>query len=140
MNEKNSFSQMIYPSEKLASVAGHKITSIKFYPTDTLQWNKPTLQLSLAETDQSEFGDQLSGLTTVCNANPAVGATELTFKFEEPFEYNGNNFAVQVKITKASNFLGTYFYGQSQQVNTGVYITSTTLRCMTPSMFSSCQR
>ena len=119
INEKNSFSQMIYPAEKLASVAGHKITSIKFYPTASLQWSNPTLQLSLKETSQSEFGDQITNLTTICNTYPAVGDTELVFNFNEPFYYNGNNFAVQVKVTKAGGFYGTYFYGESQEVNTG---------------------
>ncbi len=119
MDEKNTFSQMIYPAEKLTDAVGHKITSIKFYATEGLQWSKPTLELSLGETDQIEFGSIITDLSVCSTTSPSVGDTELVFNFNEPFEYNGGNFAVQLKITKASNFYGAYFYGENQEVNTG---------------------
>ena len=119
IDQVNTFSQMLYPADMLSAVAGHKIKRITFYPTTPLQWSKPTLTLSLKETDQSEFGPEVTGMTAVSNAQPDNGDTELTFELNEPFAYNGNNCAVQVQVTRARGNYGTYFYGEKQSVNTG---------------------
>ncbi|MBP5560487.1 MAG: hypothetical protein J6X70_01600 [Muribaculaceae bacterium] len=118
-NVTNSFGQAIYPAEKLAAVKGHKIKSLTFYTAEPFELHSPTLTLSVKETSQTEFGNQLTDLTAMGTLVPIDGTTEMKFIFNEPYTYNGNNFGIQVKITKARGYDAIYFLGEGQNANTG---------------------
>lgn len=124
-NAKNTHSQMIYPAEMLTAVAGNQILGVKFFASETIDLSSPTIQFSLKETTKTNFGNEESGyaeftdLTPVCSINPANGSTELTFMFDEPYEYNGGNLALETRVTKPRSYKYIEFYGMNQSENTG---------------------
>lgn len=124
-NAKNTHSQMIYPAEMLTAVAGNQILGVKFFASETIDLSSPTIQFCLKETTRTNFGNEESGyaeftdLTPVCSINPANGSTELTFMFDEPYEYNGGNLALEARVTKPRSYKYIEFYGMNQSENTG---------------------
>ena len=124
-NAKNTHSQMIYPADMLTAVKGNQILGVKFFASETIDLSQPTIQFSLKETTQTNFGDDETGyteftdLTPVCSVKPANGQTELTFMFDEPYEYNGGNLALEARVTKPRSYKYVEFYGMNQEETTG---------------------
>ena len=107
--------QMIYTADMLSAVAGKKITSVTFYPTEALTLKGGKLQLALKAVDQDGFSTYtaLTDFTTVATVAPVQGDEVLVFTLDEPYEYTGGNLAIEVTaIESGSNYPRTYFYGQ----------------------------
>ncbi len=128
-NIQGTFSQMLYPKEMLTSLVGKKIVGVKFYPVDPIQLGTPTIELSLKETTETEYvktgsiisepDNLVTDLTTVASLKLVNGQTDLVFEFATPFEYNGENLAVQTLVAEKDTWKRTYFYGTATESNTG---------------------
>ena len=118
-----TFDQMIYPASMLTDMAGGKINGLKFYADETdIKFANVTLQLSLKTVDQLgyETAVAVTDATVVADVTPAKGETELTFAFNEPFEYAGGNLMVEVRvIATAGDWGSTRFYGVETENEAG---------------------
>ena len=119
-------SQMIYPADMLAEMAGGDITELSFltlstigeneygdFSDYTIKFSNGELQLALMEVDQLGFEEQVfvTGATVVATTVPEYGAQTLDFVLDEPFHYNGGNLLVEVTITTVGGYGTTYFLG-----------------------------
>ena len=119
-------SQMIYPADMLAEMAGSDITELSFltlstigeneygdFSDYTIKFSNGELQLALMEVDQLGFEEQVfvTGATGVATTVPEYGAQTLDFVLDEPFHYNGGNLLVEVTITTVGGYGTTYFLG-----------------------------
>ena len=124
----NTRSQMIYPADMLADVKGCKITGIKFHLSSAMQLDGGNLEVSLAETENTEYtnGDEgiegvVTDLTPMLTTPLTSGVTTLEFDFDTPYTYNGGNLALQTLVVEAGNFKSQYFKGTSVEYNAGFY-------------------
>ena len=122
-----SKSQFIYPAEKLTAFVGRKISSIKFFAADYLNFNGGKFQLSIKETDQTEFGPReivfIDDMTVAATAAGNSATKELDFVFTEPIVYNGGNLAVEVAGIEKTNLLHdntAFWYGEQQTTETAI--------------------
>lgn len=117
-------SQIIYPADSLAELAGGKILAIKFQTKDYVQMRGGTIQMALKVVDQAEFRSAtfVTGTTVVATTSPVFGSSELEFVFDEPFEYNGGNLLVECLITEpgTTNYRQTFFYGTPTEHYAGI--------------------
>lgn len=122
-------SQFIYPAEKLTGLNGRKITGIKFFATSTLQFNNGSIQLSIKETEQSEFAsaagdDMITDMTVAATISADNTTSELEFVFSQPIQYNGGNLAVEVRGLEKCTDVGynkNYWYGENMETATAYY-------------------
>jgi hypothetical protein len=126
--------QVIYPKESLAEMAGKPINGVKFFMDNAISsgTSGAVLQVSLKEVDATVFEqnssysyDLFTDLTVCGTATIAGGESELTFDFDNPFNYSGNNLVVEVKVlTKSGYDSSVSFYGVSQTAgyNTGLSV------------------
>ena len=117
--------QMIYPSSKLAEMAGHKIFGLQFHIKDYVEMDGGVIQLSLKEVSDSAYAYTalINDLTAVATYTPVYKSTEMAFLFDEPFEYQGGHLLVNCKVTEAghSNYRQTFFYGTPTEYSSGIY-------------------
>ena len=111
---QGTMGQMIYSADMLTDMVGKEITGVKFY-SPRINFYDVTLQVGMAVTDKTDFEDYaaVEGATILGTAQPNEFDTELTFVFDQPFLYEGGNLMVQVVVTKAGEWNGTAFYGNS---------------------------
>ena len=118
-----AFSQMVYPKETLANLAGKKITGIKFYTEHPMTMNGGNIQLLVLEHPGVRAFVDLGPsweMSYVANGTPVAGETELVFTFDAPYEYNGSNLVVEARVTAEGNngvsdrFLGVSRYHSSR--------------------------
>ena len=111
---QGTMGQMIYSADMLTDMVGKEITGVKFY-SPRINFYDVTLQVGMAVTDKADYEDYaaVEGATILGTAQPNEFDTELTFVFDQPFLYEGGNLMVQVVVTKAGEWNGTAFYGQS---------------------------
>ncbi len=123
-DETGTTCQVIYPAEMLENMDGGEISAIKFYlNSNGIQFSKATIQFSLGETTQTEFGNLVQDLTPVASITfpeEASGDTELLIQFDTPFEYEGGNLVFESKVTAAGGWGSTSFIGVSTSSNTGI--------------------
>ena len=120
--------QMIYPADMLAEMAGGEISEISFLTLSTAgvneygDWTSYTvkfsggeLQLSLIEVDQLGFTEEtfVTGAQVVATTVPVYDSSVLTFVLDEPFTYNGGNLLIDVTITEEGGYGTTYFLGNA---------------------------
>ena len=120
---EGTMSQMIYPAYMLADLAGQKIMSVTFYPTAAIGFGNGTLQISLKEVEEANFSEAvaITDMTTVANATIAKGETEITITFDEPFQYNGGNLAIETLVTAPGSYSSANFYGVKTEDNAGFH-------------------
>lgn len=116
-------SQMIYPTEMLTELKGHKITSLTFYPNQEINIKLGKAVVSLMETEQTKFESEAlvtGNFTDVATWVPSGADEALTLTFTTPYLYRGGNLMVQVNKTESGEGVsGTYqsglkFYGTNQ--------------------------
>ncbi len=117
-------SEVVFPSDQLASMAGGSISSVTFYLSTpaTSAWTA-TFQVYLAEISETT----LSGITGPTAATvvytgsvDATGST-LTINFSTPYDYQGGNLLFGSFVSQAGNWKSAYFSGESQSASTGCY-------------------
>jgi hypothetical protein len=121
--------QVIYPESMLADMVGSKIIALQFYARK-IQMDGGVIQLSLKTVDEETFaGDVVTpftGATAVGTASPVKGSTDLSFTFDQPFEYNGGNLLIEAKVIEpgyiSADYPQTYFYGvPTDSIDVGLY-------------------
>ncbi len=124
VDEAGTTCQVIYPAEMLEDMADGEISAIKFYLNENgIRFRNCTLQFSVGETDQAEFGNLVEGLTSVASItfpSEASSDTELLIEFDAPFEYSGGNLVFESKVTTAGTWASTSFIGVATGSNTGI--------------------
>lgn len=115
MNMIGTEGQMIYPAEMLTPMQGRSIMAIDFH-AKKLRMNNGEITMSLKVTDNDRFAERPvleTGLTPVAVTSPVKGETMLSFVLDEPFEYNGGNLLIDVKVTVAGDkiYNMSSFYG-----------------------------
>ncbi len=117
-------SEVVFPSDQLASMAGGSISSVTFYLSTPANaaWTA-TFQVYLAEISETT----LSGITGPTAATvvytgsvDATGST-LTINFSTPYSYQGGNLLFGSFVSQAGNWKSAYFSGVSQSASTGCY-------------------
>lgn len=124
---EGSIGQMIYPADILSDLAGQEITQVKFHtlayyfinyddPSQItseflINFEGVTLQLSFMIVDFLSFTGPIEGAVPVATAIPYLGADNMTFVLDEPFQYEGGNLLIECKIIEPGAYGTTYFFG-----------------------------
>ena len=113
VDTEGTMGQMIYSGDMLTDMVGGKITGVTFY-SPSINFSNATLELGMAMTTKDDYEDYvaLDGVTTLGSLTPNAGDTEMSFTFDEPFQYDGENLMIQVLVTQVGNWATTYFYGE----------------------------
>ena len=135
--DEAGYSQLIYPADMLADMAGGEITELTFY-TPAGGWGAGYEQyainfygadvtLALKEVDVDNFGDAdypspVAGATVVATVTPERNGMYLTFTLSEPFQYNGGNLLVECSWDGTGQYGDTYFVGVSDFGRNTVYV------------------
>lgn len=120
---EGTMSQMIYPADMLADLAGKKIVSVTFYPTAAIGFGNGQVSFSLKEVEETGFSGAvaITDMTTVANPTIAKGETEITITFDEPFQYNGGNLAIETVVTVPGSYSSANFYGVNTEGAAGFH-------------------
>ena len=121
--------QFIYPASMLAELKGRKITSVKFFPENTIGVDGGEFTVSVKEVEQTEFTrdnanakpDAITEMTLVATIVPNGTDEELLINFSEPFLYNGGNLAFETLVTTSSGWNNKKYYGENQANNCAFY-------------------
>ncbi|MBR5169586.1 MAG: hypothetical protein IKW85_03370 [Muribaculaceae bacterium] len=125
-SDAGTYGQMIYPADMLADIAGSKIVALSFYTNKPTVLKDGTVQISLKETDQSEFTSKVAvaDMTPVASMPLAKGLEVITFYFDTPYKYMGGNLAVEARVMDSNgNYGTTQFYGEVTDYNAGLSVT-----------------
>ena len=122
MDTKGAQSQAIYPADMLSSMKDCKITAVKFFATAPFALGEGELQFALMEVDQAGYTttELITGATVVASGYPVIGASELVFTFDAPYEYKGGNLLIETTLTQAGGFKKTEFYGVGTETTTAI--------------------
>ncbi len=114
VDTEGTMGQMIYSGDMLTDMVGGKITGVTFY-SPSINFSNATLELGMAMTTKNDYEDYqaLDGVTPLCSITPNAGDTEMSFTFDEPFQYDGENLMIQVLVTQVGDWATTYFYGEN---------------------------
>lgn len=124
-----TMSQMLYPAEMLAEIAGCQVTGVRFYPAETVGFNNGDLTLSMSETDIVQYEsagissyptNAVSDLTPVSTITVAGGEEVLEFPFDAPVTYVSGTLALQCNVSRTGGYQSTYFLGVN--ADEGVYM------------------
>ncbi|MBR1476314.1 MAG: choice-of-anchor D domain-containing protein [Muribaculaceae bacterium] len=118
-----TLSQMIYPADMFAELAGSRILGLKFFAKYEQTIEGGELQVSLGETEQTVYtendteveGKIVNGLTPVMTAPLVAGGTELVLNFDTPYTYNGGNLVVETLAQTGGNFPRQDFVGMETE-------------------------
>ena len=123
-DDENTVGQMIYPASMLSDLQGCTLVALSFFTTNNINLKNVELELSLMTTDQEEFAQAtpMTGFTTVATTDVVKGESVITFDFDEPFTYTGDNLAVQIKVLKktAVTTATTFFQGVATENYAGL--------------------
>ena len=112
-DEMGARTQVIYPASSLAAMTGEVINSMKFYTSDPITERGGMLQISVGETDQTDFAGStyVEGLTQVASYSMTSGMTEIEIVFDEPYTYMGGNLVFESLVTETTNESFVTFWG-----------------------------
>ena len=121
VDQEGTMSQMIYPAEMLTEMQNGKISQVKFYPEESIEFEACELQLAFKTVDQNGFESTVAvtGATPVAAMDAIYGRNELVFDLYQPYEYTGGNLLVEVMVTIEGdyNYTTTYFLGVETENN-----------------------
>jgi hypothetical protein len=105
--------QVIFPASSLAQMVGEVINSMKFYTSEPITEGGGMLQISIGETDQTDFAGStyVEGLTQVATYSMTSGLTEIEIVFNEPYTYMGGNLVFESFVTETTNYSFVTFWG-----------------------------
>lgn len=113
--------QVIYPAQDLADMRDEQINSVRFYLNDGCGSNGGCLRVSVGETEATEFGPYITGLTQVATISLTAGENEILITFDAPYMYRGGNFVIETVVEEETEYSETFFKG----VRTTTYNTKT---------------
>ena len=133
LSSSRSEGQMIYPTSLLGIESGVEIVSISFYATAKLpamtEGQSCNVILRIGETTTSVYQNnqpytQLTNLrktlTSVYEGTLPTGSQWVTFDFNEPYTYNGNNLVVDLSRV-SGNYTASDITWYSYRANVGTY-------------------
>ncbi len=115
-------SQTVIPGSLLESMAGKRITSVKFYlKTPSSVDYHSVFSVTVAATSMKNAIDYYGKLfdeTVVYSGMLSVDNSEMLIKFNEPFSYDGGNLLIKIEgnsgyTNKKATFLGAYGYSKA---------------------------
>ncbi|MBR1474308.1 MAG: choice-of-anchor D domain-containing protein [Muribaculaceae bacterium] len=112
--------QMTYPAEVLHLNVGDKIYSIKFYASKTLNQSDATgsVEDNPIIVKVHETGNVTTPQTTVCTDGSIwSGSDEVTFTFNQPYEYKGGDLVIDMSCEAKQ---GAYYTGFTWYVKEGI--------------------
>lgn len=132
--QKNTYSQMIYPASMLSEIKGKRIWAIRFYPTDSIRFSTASgdgkLTAYMLNTTQSTFNGRSNGYSVsgavIDSITPHLGDKDLTFVFDGGLIYTGGNLLIDITASTAGTYYRTYFDGVSQSGAPSFYKASQT--------------
>lgn len=115
-DSEGSITQTLYPAADLTAMVGKTINSMTFYTDETgCKMSDGLLNIYLGETELTAFNNAYvtEGLTLVGTATmtKTTDATEITFTFTTPYEYQGGNLILSTEVAQAGGYGMTYFWG-----------------------------
>ena len=121
VDQEGTMSQMIYPAEMLTEMQNGKITQVKFYPEEVIEFENCELELAFKTVEQDGFETTtaVTGATVVSAMDVIYGRNELVFDLYTPYEYTGGNLLVEVNVSIEGdyNWTTTYFLGVATENN-----------------------
>ena len=121
VDQEGTMSQMIYPAEMLTEMQNGKITQVKFYPEEVIEFENCELELAFKTVEQDGFETTtaVTGATVVSAMDVIYGRNELVFDLYTPYEYKGGNLLVEVNVSIEGdyNWTTTYFLGVATENN-----------------------
>ena len=121
VDQEGTMSQMIYPAEMLSEMQNGKITQVKFYPEEVIEFENCELELAFKTVEQDGFETTtaVTGATVVSAMDVIYGRNELVFDLYTPYEYTGGNLLVEVSVSIEGdyNWTSTYFLGVATENN-----------------------
>ena len=121
VDQEGTMSQMIYPAEMLSEMQNGKITQVKFYPEEVIEFENCELELAFKTVEQDGFETTtaVTGATVVSAMDVIYGRNELVFDLYTPYEYKGGNLLVEVNVSIEGdyNWTSTYFLGVATENN-----------------------
>ena len=121
VDQEGTMSQMIYPAEMLSEMQNGKITQVKFYPEEVIEFENCELELAFKTVEQDGFETTtaVTGATVVSAMDVIYGRNELVFDLYTPYEYKGGNLLVEVNVSIEGdyNWTTTYFLGVATENN-----------------------
>ena len=121
VDQEGTMSQMIYPAEMLSEMQNGKITQVKFYPEEVIEFENCELELAFKTVEQDGFETTtaVTGATVVSAMDVIYGRNELVFDLYTPYEYKGGNLLVEVSVSIEGdyNWTSTYFLGVATENN-----------------------
>ena len=90
-------SQLIYPAEQVAAMAGQQINSVTFYLTDGLMADGGQLVVKMGETETATYAsaaDFRTDLVQVAAMTLTPSVTEFVVEFSAPYNYQGGNLVI----------------------------------------------
>ena len=121
VDQEGTMSQMIYPAEMLTEMQNGKITQVKFYPEEVIEFENCELELAFKTVEQDGFETTtaVTGATVVSAMDVIYGRNELVFDLYTPYEYKGGNLLVEVSVSIEGdyNWTSTYFLGVATENN-----------------------
>jgi len=125
-SDMGTYGQMIYPAAMLEGIKNSRIVALKFYAGSAMNLKDGTLQLSFTTTGQDAFETTtaITGMTALATTTLVKGQTEIEFNLDTPYEYNGGNLAVEVRVIDSKgNYATTNFVGTNTDYNAGMSLT-----------------
>ena len=121
VDQEGTMSQMIYPAEMLTEMQNGKISQVKFYPEEVIEFENCELELAFKTVEQDGFETTtaVTGATVVSAMDVIYGRNELVFDLYTPYEYKGGNLLVEVNVSIEGdyNWTSTYFLGVATENN-----------------------
>lgn len=113
-DEVGTRTQVIYPASSLAVMTGEVINSMKFYTSDPITEGGGLLQISVGETDKTDFigTSYIESLTQVASYSMISGLTEVEIVFDEPYTYMGGNLVFESLVTETTEYSFITFWGE----------------------------
>ena len=115
LDEEDTRTQVIFPASDLAVMTGEVINSMKFYTDSPITVDGGSLQISLGETEKTNYTDikYVEGMTPVATISMVEGATEVLIVFDMPYYYKGGNLVFETIVKEvASDYCYVTYLGE----------------------------
>ncbi len=125
-------SQFIIPASSLSDVVNRQITKLTFYSYNANKsWGKAEFEVYMKESSNTTFSSAEYDSWGTCVFNSASLSVDtdklLTIELSTPFNYQGGNLQIGVKLSETGSFSSNSFYGVNGSSYTTIYGTGGSL-------------
>ena len=124
---QGTISEFIVPATPLSSIKDKEITKMTFYTQSaSSKVFTSTFKVYLKEIEETVYESSAAfgstDATVVYTGSLDATGSTMVIEFDNNYTYNGGNLLVGIEvIAKTNNYASTYFYGETQSVNTAFY-------------------